>query len=124
MDARLKYRHLRPADTHILNDEISKINKSNIAIEKKLSCLEKSRMCLHESQMSRIHFAIWLNAWRKLQDLFQNVQSDLQSTVYKSPDLNSFNWTDSELSLSQIVELQSQDFDIFVRDIIFPLYTI
>lgn len=124
MDARLKYRHLRPANKKALNDEIVKITKSSDEIEENLSFLAKSWKSSRTAQMNRTHFAIWLDAWRKLQDSFRNIYSDLQSSVYRNSDLNSINWTDSDLSLSQIVDLQSQDFDSFVNDIIHPLYQI
>nr|CDS27912.1 coiled coil domain containing protein 148 [Hymenolepis microstoma] len=108
MDIRLKYRHLRPANKKALNDEIGKIAKDSNELEGKLSILAKSRKSLYAAQMHRTHFAIWLDAWRKLQDSFRNIYSDLRSSVYSNSDLNSISWTDSDLSLSQIIDLQSR----------------
>ncbi|VDO12213.1 unnamed protein product [Rodentolepis nana] len=108
MDIRLKYRHLRPANMKALNDEFGKITKDSNELEDKLSILAKSRKSLHTAQMYRTHFTIWLDAWRKLQDSFRSIYSDLRSSVYSNSDLNSFSWTDSGLSLSQFVDLQSK----------------
>ncbi|KAM7542962.1 hypothetical protein Aperf_G00000018540 [Anoplocephala perfoliata] len=121
MDARLKFRHLKLANVKAMDEKIAQINNDSIAVEEKLSHLARSRESMRAKQMYRAHFVIWLDAWRKLQDSAQNLQSDLQSSVYRNADLNLIKWDSSGSSLSQMVNSRNQDLDSFINGVIRPL---
>lgn len=121
MDARLKFRRLKPANVETVKEKIAQMNKNSSAIEDKLSFLAKSRESMHTMQMCRTHLVIWLDAWRKLQDSARNLQSDLESSAYRNTDLNSIKWDSCGSSLSQMINFRRQGLDSFINDVIRPL---
>ena len=121
MDARLKFRHLRPANMSALKAKIAQVNKETFNIEEKLSLLAQSRDSLHAAQMHRSHFVVWLDACRKHQESARNLLTQLKVSNYENADLKSCFENDGDLSLGQLVEKQSKDFENFINEVIQPI---
>ncbi|VDK22247.1 unnamed protein product [Taenia asiatica] len=121
MDARLKFRHLRPANVAILNAKVAQVNRDTTKMYESLSLLARSRDSMHDTQMHRIHFVIWLDACRKHQKTSRKLFNDLKTYVYNSTHLNSFSWDEKNSSLLQMVESQSLDLENFKVEVIQPL---
>eukprot|EP00108_Taenia_solium_P006393 TsM_001222200 transcript=TsM_001222200 gene=TsM_001222200 len=121
MDARLKFRHLRPANVATLNAKVAQVNQDTTKMYESLSLLARSRDSMHNAQMHRIHFVIWLDACRKHQETSRKLFNDLKTYVYDSTHLNSFSWDEKNSSLLQMVESQSLDLENFKAEVIQPL---
>lgn len=121
MDARLKFRHLRPANMAALKSKIAQVNKDTTKTYEKLSLLARSRNSMHEAQMHRIHLVVWLDASRKQQEAARRLLNDLRTLAYDNTNLNSFSWDENNSSLIQIVEAQSLDLENFKVEVIQPL---
>ncbi|CDS37798.1 coiled coil domain containing protein 148 [Echinococcus multilocularis] len=121
MDARLKFRHLQPANVATLKAKIAQVNKDTTKTYEKLSLLARSRDSMHDAQMHRIHFVIWLDASRKQQETARNLLSDLKTLVYDNINLDSNCWDDKNSSLIQLVEAQSLELEDFKAEVIQPL---
>ncbi|VDM21691.1 unnamed protein product [Hydatigera taeniaeformis] len=121
MDARVKFRHLRPGNVELLKAKIEQVNKDATKTYEKLSLLTRSRISLHDAQMQRIHFVIWLDASRKYQETSRKLLGDLQILVHDNIYLNSFPWDDEKSSLAQVVEAHSLGLEKFVTEVIQPL---
>ena len=121
MDARLKFRYLRPANLASVKAKIAQVNKDTIDINDRLSLLEQSRVALHSAQMHRSHFVVWLDACRKYQEVARNLTRQLKTYFYENADLKSCFANDTDISLNQLLTKQSQNFEIFVNEVIQPI---
>ncbi|VDD81046.1 unnamed protein product [Mesocestoides corti] len=121
MDARMKFRHLRPANLKEVEAVKAQVTKDMSEIDQRLKSLARSRQCTKDSQMLRTHFVIWLDACRKQQAIEQSLVDELNTSVYKNDDLNLLKWDENNVSLSQLHEAQSKDLEVFVSEVIKPL---